>query len=306
MLGAPLAAGLPPWFMVAHRAASSSRAWPDLTGAPGREADQRRILAPVRWAAGHRPGLVRLAHRTFGNPTATPRPRCSGAGSRAARSRRSRSSDKVRNVRALGLGGPRGRVDRGLRLRDRPSRAIRTTQVPAGGAGRRRRRLVLDPGLHAPVEIAGRTYVDGGMYSLEPRPPAGCRTGPRRSASIRPPAWTRSRPRRRPTGSPPAARRLGRRLGGEAKRVGAGGAQVVLIQPTREDVETMGPKPDEPAQPAPGGFLHRRAARRRRSCASRSSARRSPGCRRASRTRWRNAPPARPRRGRRLEPVGTA
>jgi NTE family protein len=33
----------------------------------------------------------------------------------------------------------------------------------------------------------------------------------------------------------------GRRLGSEARRVREGGAQVLLVQPTREDVEAMGP-----------------------------------------------------------------
>src|SRR5205823_1584496 len=98
------------------------------------------------------------------------------------------------------------------------------------------------PGFYKPVEIGGRRYVDGGLWStsnldilrnaeldlvicLNP------------TSSLHPPfAWN-------PVERVAAFMRTasGRRLGSERKKLVAAGTQVVLIQPTGEDHAAMGP-----------------------------------------------------------------
>jgi len=98
------------------------------------------------------------------------------------------------------------------------------------------------PGFYKPVEIGGRRYVDGGLWStsnldilrnaeldlvicLNP------------TSSLHPPlAWN---PAERVAG---AVRQMsGRRLGSERKKLEAAGTEVVLIQPTGDDLAVMGP-----------------------------------------------------------------
>lgn len=98
------------------------------------------------------------------------------------------------------------------------------------------------PGFYRPVTIAGRRYVDGGVWSTsnldllcEDPPDLVVCLNP--TSSLHPPqAWN------------PAhqvahffRRTSGRVLGSEAKRLRAAGAEVVLIQPTDEDHAVMGP-----------------------------------------------------------------
>jgi NTE family protein len=98
------------------------------------------------------------------------------------------------------------------------------------------------PGFYKPVEIGGRRYVDGGLWStsnldilrnaeldlvicLNP------------TSSLHPPfAWN---PAERVAGV--MRRASGRRLGSERKKLVAAGAEVVLIQPTGDDHAVMGP-----------------------------------------------------------------
>ncbi|MDQ3933715.1 MAG: patatin-like phospholipase family protein [Actinomycetota bacterium] len=98
------------------------------------------------------------------------------------------------------------------------------------------------PGFYRPVEIGGRRYVDGGLWStsnldilraaeldlvvcLNP------------TSSLHPPfAWN---PVERVAGL--FQRMSGRRLGSERKILRAAGTEVVLIQPTPEDHAAMGP-----------------------------------------------------------------
>jgi NTE family protein len=97
------------------------------------------------------------------------------------------------------------------------------------------------PGFYKPVEIAGRLYVDGGMWSTSNLDVMSDRgldlvicLNP--TSSLHPTrAWN-------PLEAVPRAVRTGagRRLGSEAKKLRAGGADVVLIQPTREDLDSMG------------------------------------------------------------------
>jgi NTE family protein len=98
------------------------------------------------------------------------------------------------------------------------------------------------PGFYRPVEIAGRRYVDGGLWStsnldlLAPQDPdlVICLNP---TSSLHPPqAWN-------PGDRIAALMRSnsGRLLGREARLLRERGTRVVLIQPTREDLDAMGP-----------------------------------------------------------------
>jgi NTE family protein len=98
------------------------------------------------------------------------------------------------------------------------------------------------PGFYHPVTINGRRYVDGGLWSTsnldilrnEQLDLVVCLNP---TSSLHPPlAWN-------PAERVAAATRAmsGRRLGSEAKKLRAKGTGVVLIQPTDEDLEQMGP-----------------------------------------------------------------
>jgi NTE family protein len=97
------------------------------------------------------------------------------------------------------------------------------------------------PAFYHPVEIAGRRYVDGGLWStsnLDIVRGSGldlviCLNP---TSSLHPPyAWN---PVERAAGL--VRRGSGRRLGWEARKLRQAGTEVVLIQPTRRDLDVMG------------------------------------------------------------------
>ena len=151
MIGGLLAAGVPPWFMVAH---SAGETFEGLTGADGRPAAdgrprrRRRLPAPPRPAAA-RPRLAaqwrspRYPTRSRHTPLSSP------AGCRAGSSRPSRSRTRPpRGAERLGRPPEHWVVAcdyaTGRRVAVRPPRRARRR------ARRRRRRLVRDPRLLPP------------------------------------------------------------------------------------------------------------------------------------------------------------
>jgi NTE family protein len=244
MMGALLASGVPPWFMVAHSAGETFEGLEDANGRPAGEADRaagasfrlERALPPIG------PGSWELIARS------------------ATRPHRYRPS-------ALLAGWlPRGVISTEP-LKDTIRRAVPTSwsdhpnlwivacdyatgrRVPFGRDDAPRAELAdavaascAIPGFYHPVTIGGRRYVDGGLWAtsnldilrnaeldlvicLNP------------TSSLHPPfAWN---PAERLAAG---MRRLsGRRLGSEAKILRAHGTEVVLIQPTTEDHAMMGP-----------------------------------------------------------------
>jgi NTE family protein len=96
------------------------------------------------------------------------------------------------------------------------------------------------PGFYRPVQIGGRRYVDGGMYSTsnldllrdEPLDLVICLNPTSSLHPIRlidPREW----------GSFLFRRASGRRLGSEAKKLRERGIPVILVQPTGDDLKTM-------------------------------------------------------------------
>jgi NTE family protein len=244
MMGSLCVAGIPPWFMVAHSAGETFDGVVDAHGRPAAEADRaggaqfhlERAWPPIG------PGSWRLALSTLRAPHRYP-PTAVFAGWWP---RGIVSTEPLRDIIRRVV--PRGWTDHpahwvvacdyasGRRVafgRDGAPPADLADAVAASCA---------IPGFYHPVEIAGNRYVDGGMYSTsnldlvrdEGLDLVICLNP---TSSLHPTrAWN------------PGERiarvfreASGRRLGSEAKKLRANGTEVVLIQPTGEDLEAMGP-----------------------------------------------------------------
>lgn len=97
------------------------------------------------------------------------------------------------------------------------------------------------PGFYRPVAIAGRQYVDGGVYSASNLDILR-REGLDLVVCLNPTSSLAESPARGPGARVAAAVRTaaGRRLGSEARKLRAAGTEVVLVQPTAEDLAVMG------------------------------------------------------------------
>ncbi len=244
MVGALVASGLPPWFMVAH---SAGETFEGLYGADGTEAAVAdRSAGAVFRPAGVPipvPGSLRMMLAAAARPTSSHAPSAWLAGLIPAGVV---SGDPLRDIiRRVAPQGWTGHPDfwavacdyaNGRRVafgrHDAPEAEL-ADAVAASCA---------IPGFYEPVRIAGRRYVDGGLWSTsnldllcEEELDLVICLNP--TSSLHPPrAWN------------PIARvgdvvrsLSGRRLGSEAKVLRATGTHVVLIQPLREDLDAMGP-----------------------------------------------------------------
>jgi NTE family protein len=243
MIGGLLASGLPPWFMVAH---SAGERFDGLAGADGRaQVDAARDAGAGLRDGGFPPigpGSWRLAVRTLRNPLRhTPGALLSGWLPRGSVSTEP-LQDTIRRVVPEGWVRREGvwivacDYETGRRV------PFGRDDAPPAGFAQAVAASCAIPGYYAPVRIGGRDYVDGGIYS-----PSNLDL--LRDADLdlviclNPTSTLDEIPGGSPVHRVAAALRgaSGRRLGREAKRVRAGGARVLLVQPTREDVETMGP-----------------------------------------------------------------
>ncbi len=242
MIGALCASGVPPWFMVAHSRGESFEKVIDAGGRPSAEADRSGGAAfhLHRGMPGIGPGSWQLLRRTLARP------------------------DRHTPAAVLSAWLPRGPVST-----EPLKRQIRRV-VPSGwsphpglrivacdyGTGRRvafgspsaPEAELADavaascavPGYYRPVGIGGRSYVDGGVYSASN---ADVLRGEGLDLVICLNPTSSLHPIR--ALDPGAAVRLllhrpsGRRLGNEAKKLRAAGTEVILIQPLKEDLQTM-------------------------------------------------------------------
>ena len=243
MMGALVAAGVPPWFMVAH---SAGERFPGLAGPDGRPSDDadraaganfklERALPPLG------PGSLRMALTAMRNPLRhTPLQLLAGwlpAGLVSTETlketvRRAVPSGWVQHPSfwavacdyQTGRRVPFGRED--APPADLPDAVAASCAIP---------------GFFRPVEIGGRRYVDGGVCSASS---LDLLAGLDLDLVI---ALNPLSSRERLRSVHPLDRfseisrgANGRRLGYEAKKVRRSGAEVVLIQPTAEDLQTMG------------------------------------------------------------------
>jgi NTE family protein len=243
MIGSLIAAGLPPWFMVAHSEGESFEGMVDARGEPASEADRSggAIFRIERGAIPWFPGSPALIARSLIRPH--------------------------RHTPAGVLSGwlPRGIIS-GAPLREIVQRSVPGEwtehrdhwvvacdystghRVAFGREDAPRARLddavaasCAIPGFYRPVEIAGRKYVDGGIWSTSNLDVVRGR-GLDLVICLNPTSTLH--PIR--AANPLDAIRLltnheaGRRLGREARRLRAEGTEVVLIQPTGRDLDAMG------------------------------------------------------------------
>ena len=243
MIGSIVAAGTPLWFMVAHSAGESIDGLTDARGRPASEADRSAgavfHLAKAWPPIG--PGSWPLALRTVANPRRYP------AASIAAGwlPRGFISTEPLKDIvrRSSGEGWS---PHEGMRVVacdyatgrrvvfGRPSspKAELADAVAASCA---------IPGFYHPVEISGRRYVDGGMYSTsnldilrDAHMDLVICLNP--TSSLHPTrAWNPLE-----WGARAIRGATGRRLGYEAKRMRTNGSEVVLVQPLAEDLAAMG------------------------------------------------------------------
>lgn len=244
MMGALLTSGIPPWFMVAH---SQGRTYEGLVGNDGRPQGS----------------ADRAAGATFKLDRSLPRP---GPGSWNLIAR-SLVAPRLHRPPALLAGWlPQGVISNAP-LKDTIGRVVPTgwndhpnfwavacdyatgrrvafgrSDAPEADLADAVAASCAIPGFYKPVRIAGRNYVDGGLWStsnLDILRERGldlviCLNP---TSSLHPPfAWN---PVERVAGVMRTV--SGRRLGSERKKLRATGTEVVLIQPTTEDHAAMGP-----------------------------------------------------------------
>jgi NTE family protein len=244
MIGSLVASGLPPWFMVAHSAGEVFDDVVDAAGRPQAEADRAAgaVFNLQRAAPPIGPGSWELALRVLTGPHRyTPAAAFAGWLPRGFISTEP-LRDIIRRVVPEGWS-------------PHPSLWVVACdyatgrRVAFGRAGSPEAELAdavaascAIPGFYFPVEIGGRRYVDGGMYStsnldivrhddldlvicLNP------------TSSLHPTrAWNPGEWFARAVRTS-----TGRRLGYEARKLKDRGTEVVLVQPTKEDLDAMGP-----------------------------------------------------------------
>lgn len=243
MIGSLLAAGLPPWFMVAHSEGESFEGMTDAKGQPAADAD-RAGGAVFRLDPGALPifpGSPSLALRSLLRPRRhTPAGVVSGWLPRGVV-----STEPLREIIRRSVPG---------RWSAHPNHWVIACDYATGHRVCFGREDAPDadladavaascaiPGFYRPVRIAGRDYVDGGVWSTSNLDVLRGR-GLDLVICLNPTSTLH------PIGAlnPLAAFRLithresGKRLGREAKRLRAEGTEVVLIQPTGRDLEAMG------------------------------------------------------------------
>jgi NTE family protein len=242
MIGALLAGGVPPWFMVAHSAVESFPGLLDANGDPTDDADRSAggVLVRRKGVPDLRPYSIGLGLRSLRSP----RRHRLGAMAAAWAPRGVMSTRPLRETVHRVV--PRGWADH-------PALWVVATDSHSG------RRVVFGrddappaelaeavaascavPGLYRPVTIGGRRYVDGGAWS-----PSNLDCVARADLDVvvclnplssRPEDLARAE-RGRVRGV--MRRSVGKRLGWEARRLRERGTAVLLVQPVAEDLAVM-------------------------------------------------------------------
>jgi NTE family protein len=246
MIGALAASGIPPWFMVAHSAGEVFDGLHDARGELASDADRSAgaIFRPHRGLPWLGPGSLPLALTTLTHPS-THSPGAALAGW-LPRGRISTEPLKE-TVRRMVPSGWSPHPNLWVMACDyRTGRRIafgREDAPPAELADAVAASCAI-PGFYHPVEIAGRPYVDGGVCSASNldvlkraaldlviclNPTSSLDGVPAGGLAARTAAVVRGA--------------SGRRLGHEAKRLRAAGIEVLLLQPTAEDLALMGGNP---------------------------------------------------------------
>ena len=243
MIGALLAGGVPPWFMVAHSAGDSFPGLLDATGQPTDEADRSAggTLVRKRGVPDLRPHALGFAVQALRNP----RLHRAGAVAAALAPRGVMSTRPLRETvqRVVPAGWAQHpalwvvatSVDTGRRV------VFGRVDAPPAHLSEAVAASCAVPGIYRPVRIGERTYVDGGAWS-----PSNLDCVAREELDLvlclnplsSHPAELARAGRGAVRGG--VRRSTGRRLGWEAKRLRERGTQVELLQPAAEDLAVMG------------------------------------------------------------------
>lgn len=244
MIGAIVSAGTPVWWMVAHSAGETIPGVLDARGRPASEADRSAgaIFRPARACPPLGPGSWPLALRTLRSPRRYP-PAAVLAGWAP---RGFISTEPLKDIVRRAVGERGWSPHDGMRVVACDYATGRRTVFGRPGSPHADLADAVAascaiPGFYMPVEIGGRRYVDGGMYSTsnldvlrDAHMDLVICLNP--TSSLHPTrAWN---PLEWAAGA--VRGHSGRRLGSEAKKMRARGTEVVLIQPLREDLEAMG------------------------------------------------------------------
>jgi len=243
MIGALNAAGVPPWFMVAHQAGEVFEGVRGPDGRPAEDADRNagaeysRVGTPLPL-----PGSWRLALGSLRDPRRhTPGQVATGWLPRGTISTEP-LRDTIRRAVPRGWAAHPGLWVVACDYASGRRVAFGRQGTPTAELADAVAASCAIPAFYEPVEIAGRDYVDGGIYSPsnldllrdEELDLVICLNP---TSSLHPvTAWN---PLERFAGV--FREGSGRRLGSEARKLRAAGTRVVLIQPLREDHEAMGP-----------------------------------------------------------------
>lgn len=243
MIGGLLACGVPPWFMVAHSSGEDLQGLVDARGEAASAAD-RSAGATFRFdrtGLGLGPGSWRLAMASLARPYRySPMAVLSGWLPRGLISteplkdtiRRACEDDWAPHPNFWPVAVDYG-TGRRVAFGRSSSPAARLPDAVAASCA--------IPGFYRAVQIGGRSYVDGGVYSTSNldilrREPLELVIALNPMSSLHAEA-TRTVAQRLALRMREAA---GRRLGAEAKRLRAAGIDVVLLQPTVHDLDVMG------------------------------------------------------------------
>jgi NTE family protein len=243
MVGALLACGVPPWFMVAHSGGETFDGLNDARGEAAANADRSAgatfRLDRTGFALG--PGSWRLAMASLARPYRySPTAMLAGWLPRGIVStkplketiRRACADDWAPHPNYWAMA-----VDYGTGRRVAFGRqGSPYAQLPDAVAA-----SCAIPGFYCSVEIGGRRYVDGGVYSTSNLDVL--RAEPVDLVIALNPMSSLHAPNPRTVAQRVAfamRQQAGRRLGHEAKRLRAAGIEVVLIQPTVADLDVMG------------------------------------------------------------------
>ena len=243
MIGALLAAGVPPWFMAAHSAGDSFPGLLDANGRPTDEADRSAggVLVRRKGFPDLRPYSVALGLRAI----ARPRAHRLGAAAAAWVPRGVMSTRPLRETVQRVV--PHGWAPHpalwvvATDTRSGSRVVFGREDAPAADLSEAVAASCAVPGVYRPVRIGGRIYVDGGAWS-----PSNLDCVARAELdlvlclnplSTRPEELARAG---RGAVRGGMRRTVGKRLGWEARRLRELGTQVVLVQPVAEDLAVMG------------------------------------------------------------------
>jgi NTE family protein len=243
MIGALCASGIPPWFMVAHSMGESFEGIIDAHGRPASEADrQAGAVFRVKHLPSIGPGSWRLALRSISSPTRYPAATLVSSWLPSGMVSTEPLSEQIRRVVPDGW-SPHPNLwiiacdyATGRRV------AFGREDAPPADLADAVAASCAIPGFYHPVTIAGRRYVDGGIRSTSN---LDVLRGHELDLVICLNPTSTLHPMRAAL-NPAAAFRLlmnrdsGRRLGSEAKKLRAEGTEVVLVQPTPDDLAVMG------------------------------------------------------------------